>query len=276
VGFHGVALALLGRLDEAEAVAAPVLSSPAGETPDSWPARLALGLVHLARGAFAEAAEQLRRLDEAKRSAGLGDPRLCHHASDLIDALIAIGDLAEAEAVATRLMEEAVSSDSPWSLAAATRGLALIEAAHGRLDAALAAAQRSLSLLEGLPMPFERARTTFAIGQIHRRRREKRLAREALTQARRWFEDHEAPIWADRARAELDRIPHQRSSADLTPTEETIARLAGQGLTNREIADRTFLSPKTVEVNLTRIYRKLGVRSRAGLAGRLAGDAPRG
>jgi DNA-binding CsgD family transcriptional regulator len=56
----------------------------------------------------------------------------------------------------------------------------------------------------------------------------------------------------------------------LTPTEKRIARLAAEGLTNREIADRIFLSPKTVEVNVTRIYRKLGVRSRALLASRFA------
>jgi DNA-binding CsgD family transcriptional regulator len=59
----------------------------------------------------------------------------------------------------------------------------------------------------------------------------------------------------------------------LTPTEEKIARLVGAGLSNRDIADRTFLSPKTVEANLTRIYRKVGVRSRAGLAAWFANEA---
>jgi DNA-binding CsgD family transcriptional regulator len=276
MGFHAVALALLGRLDEAEAAAGPVLAGAAAESPDGWPARLAFGLIEAARGRLPEAADHLRRLEEAKRSAGIGDPRLCHHVSDLIEVLVALGELAEAEAVLARLEEQAVSSDARWSLAAAARGRALLEAAHGRLDPALAEAQHSLSLLDGVAMPFERARTTFALGQIHRRRREKRLARQALEQAQRAFEELDAPIWAARARAELDRIPRQRETADLTPTEETIARLAGEGLTNREIADRTFLSPKTVEVNLTRIYRKLGVRSRAGLAGRLAGEAARG
>jgi DNA-binding CsgD family transcriptional regulator len=121
-------------------------------------------------------------------------------------------------------------------------------------------------------MPFERARTIFALGQIRRRRREKRLAREALNEALTTFESLQAPVWADRARTELARIPLRRAAAGLTPTEETIARLAAEGLTNREIADRAFLSPKTVEVNLTHIYRKLGVRSRAVLASRLAAD----
>jgi DNA-binding NarL/FixJ family response regulator len=112
---------------------------------------------------------------------------------------------------------------------------------------------------------------------MHRRRREKRLAREALTRALATFEDLGAVVWAERTRAELARIPQRYTATGLTPTEETIARLAADGLTNREIAEHAFVSPKTVEVNLTRIYRKLGVRSRAALTGRLStgGDTER-
>ena len=83
------------------------------------------------------------------------------------------------------------------------------------------------------------------------------------------FEDLDTPVWAERARSELARIPDHQTAGSLTPTEERVAQLAAEGLTNREIAERTFLSPKTVEVNLTRVYRKLGVR-RAALANRLA------
>ena len=89
------------------------------------------------------------------------------------------------------------------------------------------------------------------------------------------FEDLQTPEWAERARNELARIPDHQSDG-LTPTEDRVARLAADGLTNGQIAERLFLSPKTVEVNLTRIYRKLGVR-RAALATRLAelGDVGR-
>ena len=83
-------------------------------------------------------------------------------------------------------------------------------------------------------------------------------------------EDLGTPVWAHRAQAELARVSQRLAATELTPTEERIARLAAEGLTNREIADRIFLSSKTVEVNLTRIYRKLGVRSRALLASRFA------
>jgi len=81
------------------------------------------------------------------------------------------------------------------------------------------------------------------------------------------------PDWVRGARAELSRVSGRRAGTGLTPTEETVARMAASGLTNREIAERAFLSPKTVEVNLTRVYRKLGVRSRTALSGRLGEPA---
>jgi DNA-binding NarL/FixJ family response regulator len=270
VGFHAVALARLGRLDEAEAAAARVLRA-AGADPgfDGAPARLALGVVALSRSRFEEAVTQLRLLDRAKRDAGLREPRVCAHAAELVEALVGAGELTEAAEVLARFSDEAASSAGQWSLAAATRCRALLLAAHGDVDAALDAAQLSVSAFEGLPMPFERARSVLVLGQVHRRRREKRLAREALAEALATFERLGTPVWAERARADLARIPQQRDADVLTPTEERIARLAVEGLTNKEIADRIFLSPKTVEVNLTRIYRKLGVRSRTVLAQRL-------
>ena len=107
------------------------------------------------------------------------------------------------------------------------------------------------------------------------------MAREALTAALAIFVGLGTPDWTARTEAELARVPLRQAGDGLTPTEETIARLAGAGLSNRDIADRMFLSPKTVEASLTRIYRKIGVRSRAGLASRFAanglhpGPAPR-
>ncbi len=278
VGFQGVALAMLGRLGEAEAAAGSVLGLADADPTvslDQLPARLALGLVALSRGRFDDAATHLRLLDRAKRDAGIRDPRVCAHVSELVDALLGAAELAEATQVVARLEDEAATSAGQWPLAAAARGRALILATHGDLDEALAAAERSLRLFEGLPMPFERARTLFVLGQIRRRGRQKRLARQAMNEALAMFEGLETPVWADRARAELARIPQRQAATGLTPTEETIAMLAVAGLTNREIADRAFLSPKTVEVNLTRIYRKLGVRSRATLASWYAANRER-
>jgi DNA-binding CsgD family transcriptional regulator len=272
VGFHAVILARLGLVEEAESTAGRVLGG--GEVDptvglDGAPARLALGVAALSRGDAEQAVAELRLLDQLKRQAGIREPRMCAHAGDFIEALVTAGELDEAAEVLARLEDEAATSRGRSSLATAARCRAMVLAAGGDLDAAATSAERSLELFDGLPMPFERARTLLLVGQLRRRRREKRLARTALHEALAVFEDLRTPVWAERARSELARIPDHQSAGSLTPTEETVARLAAEGLTNREIAERTFLSPKTVEVNLTRIYRKLGVR-RAALASRLA------
>ena len=125
-------------------------------------------------------------------------------------------------------------------------------------------------------MPFERARTLLLVGQL-RRRRQGEAARPRGAAARPWRPSRTCtPRCGPSGLAASSRGSRTTSPTGLTPTEERVARLAADGLTNREIAERTFLSPKTVEVNLTRIYRKLGVR-RAALATRLAeiGDVGR-
>jgi len=119
---------------------------------------------------------------------------------------------------------------------------------------------------EELPMPFERARTMLVKGRVQRRRRQKRAARETLEQALGTFERLEAPLWAEKARREIARVGVRvEAQRGLTPVEERIAQLAAAGQTNREIASALFISVKTVEDNLSRIYRKLGIRSRAQL-----------
>jgi len=120
-------------------------------------------------------------------------------------------------------------------------------------------------------MPFELARTLLVNGLLERRARRKRCARDCFEQALSIFNQLGAKLWAERARAELDRSYRRRSSpGELTPTEQRIAELAAAGLTNRAIAERVFLSPKTVEANLARVYRKLGIRSRAPLGQAMA------
>jgi DNA-binding NarL/FixJ family response regulator len=115
-------------------------------------------------------------------------------------------------------------------------------------------------------MPLERARTLLARGQIERRAKQKRAAREAFQTALEQFEETGARLWADRARADLERTGVQHSHGDaLTASERRVAELAAAGLTNRRIAEAVFVSTKTVEANLARVYLKLGIRSRAEL-----------
>jgi DNA-binding CsgD family transcriptional regulator len=121
------------------------------------------------------------------------------------------------------------------------------------------------------------ARTLLVAGQIHRRNRQKRASKQALDRALEIFEQLGTPLWADKARAELARVGIRPSAPlGLTPTEERVARLVADGKSNREVAAELFLSRRTVEDNLSRVYRKLGVRSRSQLARSFAsGGDPR-
>ena len=122
-------------------------------------------------------------------------------------------------------------------------------------------------------MPFERARTQLVHGRILRRLKRKREARMALEDAQQAFAQLGAARWAETASAELRRLATRRAPAELTPTERQIAELAAAGFSNPEIAARMYVSRKTVEGNLGRVYRKLGVRSRAQLGRAISGDA---
>ena len=106
---------------------------------------------------------------------------------------------------------------------------------------------------------------------MQRRARQKAAAKESLEGALAIFEELPAPLWAQRAQEELGRIGLRRAApGELTTSERRVAELAAAGLTNREVAARLFMSPKTVEANVARAYRKLGIRSRAELGARLA------
>ena len=91
----------------------------------------------------------------------------------------------------------------------------------------------------------------------------------SLEEALAVFEKLGAPLWAERARAELARIGGRASGDELTPTEAQVAARAAAGETNREIAEALFMSVKTVEANLSRVYRKLDVSSRRQLRPKL-------
>lgn len=122
-----------------------------------------------------------------------------------------------------------------------------------------------------LPMPFEKARTQLVLGQILRRRKQKQAAAETLAEARSAFEELGTPLWATRARADLDRMRAAPAGASaLTPAERRVAERAAAGLSNREIAAELFIAVKTVETSLSSAYRKLGIRSRVQLLTSLA------
>jgi DNA-binding CsgD family transcriptional regulator len=155
-------------------------------------------------------------------------------------------------------------------LATGARCRALLLAARGDLKAAMAAAEAAMAKHDRLPMPFERARTQLVMGELHRRQRGRENAAATLRGAEAVFVALGTPLWAARARTSLDRIRLGSSdSGVLTPAEQRVAELAAAGKTNHDIGSSLFISPKTVEVHLSRIYRKLDIRSRAELGRRL-------
>jgi DNA-binding NarL/FixJ family response regulator len=145
-------------------------------------------------------------------------------------------------------------------------------AATGDIAGATDMAEQAMAEHARLPMPFERARTQLLLGQLQRRQRQKDAATTTFREALQAFDAMGTPLWADRVRAELARVKVAPSrDLELTPSERRVAELAASGMTNRDVAAALFISPKTVEANLARIYRKLGIKTRAEL-GRIIGE----
>jgi DNA-binding CsgD family transcriptional regulator len=191
---------------------------------------------------------------------------------DAVEAMIQLRRLDDAEPLIDMLERNGRNVGRPWMLAVGARCRAMSLAARGEVEAATVAAEQAMAEHDRLSMPFERARTQLVLGQLLRRQRRKEAASIALREALSTFEARNNPLWADRVRAELARTNvAPNSGGGLTPSEQRVAELAASGMTYREVAAALFISPKTVEVNLSRIYRKLGIHSRAEL-GRLMGS----
>ncbi len=229
-----------------------------------------LGFLELSLGNAREADRALGRLATAVEETGLREPALFRFHGDAIEAKIALGQLDEAEALLAELERLGAILERPWVLVMAGRARALLAAARGELGASRAELEQALVLHDRLEEPFERARTLTVLGSVLRRDRKKRAAREALEGALETFRRLGATLWETKTQAELARIGGRApTSGGLTPTEQRIAELIASGLSYRETADALFISPKTVQWNLSKIYRKLDIRSRAELPARL-------
>jgi DNA-binding CsgD family transcriptional regulator len=217
-----------------------------------------------------QAAEPL--LAQLTQVHGAWEPRALLFLPDAIEALIAIGELDRAETLLDAFLDRGRALNRAWALATGERCRGLLLAARGDLAGAAVHMQRALHQHERLEMPLELARTLLCVGVLERRRKLRKSARTAFGQALEIFEQVGTPLWAARARAELERTHLREAPAELSPTELRVAELASSGLTNRQIATRLFVSPKTVEANLARAYAKLGIRSRAELGTRMRSD----
>lgn len=232
----------------------------------------ALGHLELAAGNLVDAKALLGQLPQLLREAGLGEWSVHPFHPDLIETLVGLGELDEAIELTAELEEYGRRLDRPWGLATAARSAALVASAQNAVDEAYEAAKRSLAEHERLDWPLERGRSLLVSGGILRRLGRRRDAAAMLAEAKEIFDVLRNPLWSTRAEAEQRRLGGRRGASDeLTPTEARVAELAGQGLRNAEIAAQLYVTPKTVEATLSRVYRKLGIRSRTELAGHLAG-----
>jgi DNA-binding CsgD family transcriptional regulator len=229
-------------------------------------------MLELSTGNAPAAWQYLAPLQATTRKMGLNEPTVFAHWADAIEALITQGRLDEARPLLEWLEERGRTLDRPWALATGARCRALFLASQGDFSGAIAYTERALAAHDRLDSPYERARTLLAKGMIQRRAKQKQAARTDLQAALAIFEHLGARRWAERAEHELRRIGGRTRPAGLTETEQRIAELAAEGKNNPEIARAMFLSVKTVEANLSRIYATVGVSSRTELAHLLLTD----
>ncbi len=199
-------------------------------------------------------------------TAGWGEPNLRPWRADYVEALLELGRTQDAVTLLDIWEEAAVRVGRTWVLAQVTRCRGLVAAARGDVEDALSLLERATIEHDAAGDPFGRARALLALGVIRRRARQKRPAREAIDAAIAGFETLGAAGWVDKARAELGQIGGRTQSSRLTAAELRVAKLVAAGKTNREVAAALFLGERTVGGHLTRIYAKLGVRSRTELA----------
>ena len=233
--------------------------------------RAVLGFLELSLSNPTAAMERLEPVLAFLDELGSSEPGVIPCVPDAIEALVSLGRLDEAEGLLDRLERQGRTLDRPWAIATAARGRGMLSAARGDLSAARSALEQALVEHRRVPQPFELARTLLVKGEVERRAKQKRAARSPLEQALSIFQTLGAPLWAQRAQDDLARVGGAvLPSSELTPTEQRIAQLVGEGRKNREVADALFISVKTVEANLSRIFHKLGVRSRTELTRRIA------
>jgi DNA-binding CsgD family transcriptional regulator len=252
------------------------LLSDARADGDTWSEASAcalLGFVSASDGDPAGAARHLGRWNDIYLAMGLVEPGRRRLMADYLESLVSIGELDEARAQLEDFEVLSARVDRPSGLGQAARVRAVLAGAEGDMDRAQQAVADGHAAYARVGLPFDRARLLLIEGGLQRRLRQKRGAREAFTAARDTFEALGAVAFAARAAAELDRVdPAPGGVVDLTPTEQRVARLLAEGRTVRAVAELAFMSPKTVEAHLTRVYRKLGISSRAELGARLGQD----
>ncbi|MFE3193294.1 AAA family ATPase [Nocardia sp. NPDC059240] len=187
---------------------------------------------------------------------------------DMVESACRVGRFDEAAVCADAIVDWALRSRARWALSIAYAGRALLSPE----DRAEHYYRRALAVGDTRHTSFGRARTQLLYGKWLRRARRRRDAAEQLRTAADAFDLIGATAWSARARTELDLTGTGTKAAGtgstpLTAQESQVAKLAAQGLTNREIGAELFLSPRTAGHHMSRILEKLGLTSRFELRG---------
>jgi DNA-binding CsgD family transcriptional regulator len=266
-----------GLRGDRERALAEIESLRAGELTTADPAFLAIvessaGRVELAHGDALAAFGLLARAVDLAESVDWTDPGQTNLDITYFDAAIGSGHLDEAESRLAVVEERAERLQRSAVLLGCRRARLALAVARGDVDQVVEEIPDLLAAYDAGPCePMERAHAYVFAGKVYRRARKKRMSHDALTHALAVYEQIGCPPFAEQARAELARVGLRPGAPDeLTETERRVARLAADGLRNKEIADQLFMSAKTVEANLSRAYRKLDVRARTDLAKALA------
>jgi DNA-binding CsgD family transcriptional regulator len=267
-----------GRQKEAERWSTETIdrAEATGSRWDLLEALRALGVSALRAHEPARAAEALRTVWEHTEREGVDEPGVFPVAPELVEALVDVGELDKARAVADRLRMLAEDQQHPWGLPTATRCDALVRlCAEPRDEEAPPMLEQAAGEYGRLGLRYDRARTLRLLGRAQRRRKKWAAARRVLEEAAAAFDELGADGWAEAARSELARVSARRprSRGELTAAERRVVELAAEGRSNKEIAQALFVAVNTVETHLSHAYAKLGVRSRAQLAARLSSDA---
>jgi DNA-binding CsgD family transcriptional regulator len=224
-------------------------------------ARYSVAILELGLGHYHEA---MRAAEDA-----MLDPLLVTRtAPELVEAAMRAGERAVAAEAVEHLGESASASGTPWALGTLARSKALLSDGEEAQDLY----RESIDHLQQSRATPQLARARLLYGEWLRRERRRRDAREELYLASELFEGIGADAFAERARTELaatGRRIRRRASGTaepLTPHERRIAKLVSERASNAEIAVQLFVSPRTVEYHLAKVFRKLGINSRGEVA----------
>jgi DNA-binding CsgD family transcriptional regulator len=242
------------------------------------PAALARAALNEARADYGAVARALLPLTQPWAREWVNQPGFWPWADVYANALVVLGRHDEADEFLRPHEQSAAEAGHLSATARLAYARGRWHGLQGDLDAARASFDRALELLEPMPLRYDRARVHFSYGQTLRRAGRRAEADAVMSAARDAYLALGAQTYVARCDRELaaggvNVVRANREFDDLTPQEEAVASLVAQGRSNKEVAAELFLSVKTVQYHLTRIYAKLGIRSRSELAARRAGDA---